>query len=55
MGTQWRVGMAGATGLDYGSLPVVFRMVQVPRCDWQDVFEGIRAMESAALDEMSNA
>ena len=55
MSTQWRVGMAGATGLDYGVLPVVLRLNRVPRDEWPDVFEGIRTMESAALDEMSNA
>ena len=53
MNTQWRVGMAGATGLDYNVLPTVFRLNRVPRGEWQDVFEGIRTMESAALEEMS--
>ena len=27
--TQWRVGMAGATGLDYAALPTVMELYQV--------------------------
>lgn len=52
MGTQWRIGMAGATGLDYAALPPVMRLVGVSRKDWPDVFEGVRVMESAALQTM---
>lgn len=55
MGTQWRVGGMGAIGLDYGPLPGVMRMMGVPRKDWPDVFEGIRIMEDAALEEMRKA
>lgn len=50
MTTQWRVGMRGATGLDYAVLPVVLRMRGIARADWPDTFYGIRVMESAALD-----
>ncbi|WP_416046676.1 DUF1799 domain-containing protein [Cupriavidus basilensis] len=53
MGTQWRVGMGGAIGLDYGALPFVLRMSRVPRDQWAPVFEGIRVMENAALSAMS--
>lgn len=52
MQTQWRVGMAGATGLDYAALPVVLRCSGVERKNWAHVFDGLRAMEEAALDEM---
>lgn len=52
MGTQWRTGMGGATGLDYGVLPSVFRLTAVPRADWPDVFDDLRVMEGAALVEM---
>jgi hypothetical protein len=51
-GTQWRSGPAGLTGLDYGVLPTVMRMVGVPRPKWPDVFDGIRTMEDAALERM---
>lgn len=52
MSTQWRVGMAGATGLDYGALPEVLRMSGVPRSKWPEIFESIRVMEDAALEAM---
>lgn len=52
LSTQWRVGVAGPTGLDYGALPEVMRMTAVPRSDWPDVFECVRIMESAALGKM---
>jgi len=52
MGTQWRVGMAGATGLDYSALPAVMRLVGVPTTDRGEVFDAIRTMEDAALQTM---
>lgn len=50
--TQWRVGMSGATGLDYSVVPVVLRLQGVPRADWPQLFEDLRVMESAALQAM---
>jgi len=50
--TQWRVGMAGATGLDYSAVPTVLRLQGVPRADWPQLFEDLRVMESAALQAM---
>lgn len=52
MATQWRSGMAGATGLDYAALPVVMRLAGVPFAERAGVFESIRILEGAALDEM---
>lgn len=52
MATQWRMGFAGPTGLDYAALPFVMRMIGVPASERQDVFEGFRTMENAALDEI---
>jgi hypothetical protein len=52
LGTQWRVGMAGPTGLDYGVLPDVFRFHAIPEADWPDLFQSIRAMEGEALAVM---
>lgn len=49
MATQWRVGMAGATGLDYAAMPVVMDMVGVRRKNRPDVFESVRIMEEEAL------
>ena len=56
MATQWRVGMNGPVGLDYGPLlgrRGVMALCGVRRRDRRDVFNGIQVMESAALDYMS--
>lgn len=52
LGTQWRMGPTGPIGLDYGCLPAVMRLEQIPRGEWSDLFDAIRVMEAAALDEM---
>jgi hypothetical protein len=50
MGTQWRTGMSGPTGLDYGPLWQVMRAVGVMRRKAQDeVFLGVRIMEVESL------
>ncbi|CAB3889692.1 hypothetical protein LMG6103_05858 [Achromobacter piechaudii] len=52
MDTQWRVGAGGATGLDYGALPTVLRFLGVKRPEWSEVWDSVRVMERAALEEM---
>ncbi|MBX9849594.1 MAG: DUF1799 domain-containing protein [Rhodocyclaceae bacterium] len=52
MGTQWRTGMSGPTGLDYNALPVVFGMCSVAATDQAGIFESLRIMEMAALSVM---
>ncbi|WP_426287549.1 DUF1799 domain-containing protein [Luteibacter sp. E-22] len=52
MGTQWRVGAAGATGLDYGVMPQVFRLLAIPRSDWPETFDCVRVLEAEALATM---
>lgn len=52
MGTQWRTGMSGPTGLDYGVLREVMMFEGVPEADFQDCYECIRAMEASALSEI---
>jgi hypothetical protein len=52
MGTQWRTGAAGATGLDYGPLPFVMRVCDVTASRRADTFEAVRVMEAAALGKM---
>ena len=54
MDTQWRVGMSGATGLDYAALPVVMRLVGVSPAERAEVFAGVQTMEQAALEFMRN-
>lgn len=53
LGTQWRMGPCGPTGLDYGVLPFVFRSRGIPRAQWNDVWQDIKVMEGEALKEMS--
>jgi Phage related hypothetical protein (DUF1799) len=52
MSTQWRIGMGGATGLDYVALQSVMRLMAIPRNQWPEMFEDIRTLEEAALAEM---
>ena len=52
MGTQWRTGAAGATGLDYAALPAVLQMTGVARREWPAIFDALRVMEETALECM---
>lgn len=52
MATQWRVGMNGATGLDYNVLTFLFRVYNVT--EEEMVLNDIRILEAKAL-EMMNA
>lgn len=54
MGTQWRSGFSGPTGLDYGAVPAVLRFSSVPRAQWAQVFDDVRVMEGAALKCMAD-
>ena len=47
--TQWRVGMAGATGLDYTALPAVFDLCGIKKKRRADVFDALRVLEGEAL------
>lgn len=51
--TQWRVGMAGATGLDYAAVDVLMRMDDVPAEQASSLFEDIHMMEYEALEAMA--
>lgn len=46
--TQWRVGMAGATGLDYAAVWAVIDRC-LPRRRRDEAFQSIRAMEGEVL------
>ena len=56
-GTQWRIHShaigSRATGLDY--MPVYAEMfaMRVPRKDWEDLMNDVRALESGALQELN--
>ncbi|MGC1332240.1 DUF1799 domain-containing protein [Pseudomonas sp.] len=53
MSTQWRTGACGATGLDYGALPAVMRLMAVPAADRRSIFHDLRLMEAEALGCMA--
>lgn len=53
MGTQWRVGMNGPTGLDYGVLPGVMRLCGIRPAQRFELFVVVREMEGAALNIMN--
>ena len=54
IGTQWRVGMGGATGLDYAAVyPLLDRAAKDPQ-EWDEMFSDIQVMEGAALKQMSD-
>lgn len=55
LSTQWRMGMNGATGLDYAVLPTVMDFLEVPADNRKQVFLDLRAMEQAALRAMADA
>lgn len=52
LGTQWRVGVAGRTGLDYLPLFALMDRQGLTGDAWQETFDDIRALEEAALDAM---
>ncbi len=52
LGTQWRMGPGGRTGLDYAAVyPLIDRLNLSPD-EWIETLDDVRAMESAALDQM---
>ena len=53
LGTQWRVGMSGATGLDYTAVWATLNALVPSAKRRNKVFGQIRIMESAALELMS--
>jgi len=53
MGTQWRIGMGGPTGLDYCALPDVMRLCGIKKKHQPDVFYDVRVMEAEALKVMA--
>ena len=57
MKTQWHTaGMRGRPiGLRYESLPVVLRLLAVPKSDHANVFAGLRIMENAVLSILHDA
>lgn len=55
MQTQWRIGMGGATGLDYSVLPVVEARLNVPKKRRAECFKGLQIIEREVLRVWSEA
>lgn len=47
--TQWRISMAGATGLDYAAVPLVARMRGIATAALRALWPDLQAMERKAL------
>lgn len=52
--TQWRVGMAGATGLDYAGVDVLLRTLGLRAPERRERFLELQVMERAALREWAS-
>lgn len=52
LSTQWRVGMGGATGLDYSAVHALFKINGVKKKKRLQYLDDIATMEYAALEAM---
>lgn len=50
---SWRVGPAGAYGLDLALAFQLFPLLGIKKKDWLSLVDDLRVMESAALDEIN--
>ncbi|WP_349743930.1 DUF1799 domain-containing protein [Roseateles cavernae] len=50
--TQWRIAPGGVIGLDYGALYPLIDREGLDTAGWDRMFDDIRAMEQAALEEI---
>ncbi|WP_375547293.1 DUF1799 domain-containing protein [Pseudomonas auratipiscis] len=55
LGTQWRLGQGGPSGLDYTAIPTTASMLGIKRRDLDDIFPDLRIMEHEALAVMAEA
>lgn len=53
--TQWRVGMAGATGLDYAGVQAAMALQGTARGQRAELFALLRAMEAEMLAEWARS
>jgi len=52
LGTQWRIGMGGPTGLDYNILFHEMDRMSLPREEYDSLLMDVRVMEEEALSIM---
>lgn len=55
MTTQWRVGMSGPIGLDYGVIPAVGKLLGMKPKQITAVFPDLQVMEAEALAIMAES
>lgn len=55
LGTQWRMGPGGRTGLDYAAIPPTLELLRIPPQDWPDLFTDLRTIEGAVLKHMKDS
>lgn len=55
MGTQWRLGHGGPSGLDYTAIPAAASMIGIKRRELTEIFPDLRVMEHEALAVMAEA
>lgn len=55
MGTQWRVGPGGPSGLDYTAILSTAAMLGIRRRDLTDIFPDLRVMEVEAMAVMAES
>nr|WP_313395401.1 DUF1799 domain-containing protein [Pseudomonas sp.] len=55
MGTQWRLGQGGPSGLDYTAIAPTASMLGIKRRDLTDIFPDLRIMEVEALAVMAES
>ena len=53
LSTQWRIGMSGATGLDYSPFFTRMDRMRLSDDDYEILFDDIRIIESEALQIMN--
>lgn len=55
LGTQWRLGPGGPSGLDYTAIPAAASMLGIKRRELAEIFPDLRIMEHEALVVMVEA
>lgn len=55
LGTQWRLGPGGPSGLDYAAIPGTAKMIGLNRRELSESFNDLRVMENEAMAVMAEA
>jgi len=55
LGTQWRTGAGGATGLDYSVIREVANLIGIKKRQIPELFPDLQVMEAEALAVMAEA